>query len=156
MGTIQNGQCVFFNEFQTGAHRKSTRVKVKNLAFGVLLGAIPPFGRDPSTGDLYRAMGAIGYCSFDDVAEFLGAELGQKCVEMFEKKYLTPVDPKIVPPPDDGAGKQVEGEMLRTYSEKEKLTQEGVADLLDKVEATEPSRILDAHGGLMKKEPEGT
>lgn len=131
MADLKNGDCVFFQEFQTGAHRKSTRIKVKNLAFGVLLGAIPPFGKDPSPAQLYRCMGEIGYLSFDDVAEFLGAELGQKCVEAFEKKYYTPVNPQVVPPP---------------------LNQEGVADLLESVGEAEPSKLVDAHGGQLKKD----
>lgn len=137
---IKNGTCVFFKEFQTTAHpRKHSKLRFKYLGFGVLLGNVPPFGKGPTTGDLYRSLGAIGYISFDDVGEFLGAEMGAKCVEEFEKKY-TPkpptnadaaTDPAAVVPQgkiaevldqvqtDDGAGKQVEDEMLRTYEESE-------------------------------------
>ena len=135
---IQNGTCVFFKEFQTTAHpRKHSKFRMKNLAFGVLLGDVPVFGKGPTTGDLFRSLGAIGYISFDDVGEFLGAEMGAKCVEEFEKKYTIP--PKNLPVADDGTP--------LVEPSAPPLPQEKVAEILDEVAAEpEQSNIVDING----------
>lgn len=129
---IQNGTCVFFKEFQTTAHpKKHSKFRMKNLAFGVLLGDVPVFGKGPTTGDLYRSLGAIGYISFDDVGEFLGGEMGAKCVEEFEKKY-TPKPPTNADAATDPAAV---------------VPQEKVAEILDEVKTEEPkSNIVDING----------
>lgn len=84
---MKNGDVVFFKEARDGSGRKARTMKFKGHAFGVLLGHVPPFAKDPPPEHLLRLMGTIGFVSFDDVANFLGDEQAQKCVTMFEDKY---------------------------------------------------------------------
>jgi hypothetical protein len=84
---MKNGDVVFFKEAREGSGRKARTMKFKGHAFGVLLGHVPPFAKDPPPEHLLRLMGTIGFVSFDDVAAFLGDENAQKCVTMFEDKY---------------------------------------------------------------------
>lgn len=99
MQQLKPGSCVFFKDFQSAGHpKRSDKYRMKNLAFGVLLGVLPPFAKDPTQEQLYMAMGAIGYVSFDDVAEILGVESGQKLLAEYEKKYYAPK------PAEEGAG----------------------------------------------------
>ncbi len=84
---MKNGDVVFFKMAQDSSHpRKSKKIQFKGMGFGVFLGHVPPFQKDPPPEHLLRLMG---------VAEFLGDEMGAKCVQMFEDKYY---------------GKKIEGE----------------------------------------------
>lgn len=95
---IKNGDCVFFKDIRTSSRSKQSQAaRFKHFGWGVLLGAIPPFGRDPNIGDVIRALGSIGYVSFDDVGEFLGDEIGAELVKKFEEKYY--VQPTNETPP---------------------------------------------------------
>lgn len=78
--------------FFTKRAKRSSKKDGKSLItqghfFGVMLGQVPAFAKDPPPEHLVRLMGTIGYITFDDVAEFLGDEFGQKCVDMFTDKY---------------------------------------------------------------------
>lgn len=84
---MQNGDVVFFTEAKSSSARKALKVKFKGHAFGVLLGHVPPFQKDPPAEHLLRLMGQIGFVSFDDVGELLGNEEGAKLVALFEDKY---------------------------------------------------------------------
>lgn len=81
------GEVVFFQVAKTSSARKAPAVKFQGHGFGVLLGYVPPFQKDPPPEMLLRIMGNIGFLSFDDVGEFLGAEAGTEVVKKFEDKY---------------------------------------------------------------------
>ena len=84
---FKNGDVVFFKSAKKGSARKAPEGRFKGYGFGVLLGHVPPFQKDPPAAELLRLMGSIGFVSFDDVAEFLGNEFGAQCVTKFEDKY---------------------------------------------------------------------
>lgn len=84
---MQNGDVVFFTEAKDSSARKALKVRFKGHAFGVLLGHVPPFQKDPPAEHLLRLMGQIGFVSFDDVGELLGNEEGAKLVKLYEDKY---------------------------------------------------------------------
>jgi hypothetical protein len=129
MTKFQAGSIVFFKDIADTSRMKGrTGVRFKGHGFGVLLGEVPPFGKDPDQVALFRCLGGIGYLSFDDVGEFLGDEAGAKCVAAFEAKYF----PKTEEPK--------EGEELPTSEEQKSLNR--VTDAMEK----EPSRIMDIHG----------
>lgn len=86
---MQNGDVVFFKTAKKGSHRKAAEVSFKGMGFGVLLGHVPPFQKDPPAEHLLRLMGTIGFLTFDDVAAFLGDEAAGKCVAAFHDKYYS-------------------------------------------------------------------
>lgn len=84
---MKNGDVVFFKKAKRGSGRKMPEVQFKGYGFGVMLGHVPPFAKDPPPEHLLRLMGTIGFISFDDLAEILGDEAAQKAVLAFEDKY---------------------------------------------------------------------
>ena len=69
-------------------HRKTGDWVFKGAhGFGILLGTVPMFGKEPSPVDLLKLMGTVGFLSFDNVAEFLGDEQAEICVKKFEDKF---------------------------------------------------------------------
>lgn len=84
---MKNGDVVFFKRAKPQSRGKAQEVHFKGHAFGVLLGHVPPFQKDPPPEHLLRLMGTIGFLSFDDVGEFFGPEIGADAVKKFEDKY---------------------------------------------------------------------
>ncbi len=81
------GDLAYFKKAKKSSHIKQGEVAFKGLGFGVMLGILPPFGKEPTPQMCMKLMGTIGFVSFDDIAEFLGNESGEKCVKLFEDKY---------------------------------------------------------------------
>jgi hypothetical protein len=95
------GDTVFFKKAQTKSRKNSEGCEFKGMGFGIFLGHVPPFQKDPPIEHLMRIMGTAGFLTFDDVAEFLGNEQGSECVKKFEDKYYgKTVDVKIEPAED--------------------------------------------------------
>ena len=84
------GDVLFFKQARRSTKRSAETGTFKGFGFGVYLGHVPPFAKDPDQGILRRLMGSIGYVLFDDVGEFLGNEAGAECVKKFEAKYYSP------------------------------------------------------------------
>jgi hypothetical protein len=84
---MKSGEIVYFKTAKRDSKRKTPLAQFKGLGFGVFLGHLPPFAKEPQVDHLHRMMGAIGFLRFDDVAEFLGDEFGETCVKKFEDKY---------------------------------------------------------------------
>ncbi len=84
---MRNGDCVFFKEAKKTSRQNSPGVRFRGVGFGILLGHVPPFQKDPPAAELFRLMGTVGFMSFDDVGEFLGEEQAAACVKKFEEKY---------------------------------------------------------------------
>jgi hypothetical protein len=61
---MKNGDVVFFKVAKKGSHRKAQSVEFKGHGFGVLLGHVPPFQKDPPPEHLIRLMGTIGFPNF--------------------------------------------------------------------------------------------
>lgn len=97
---MKNGQVVYFKQVKLSTARKAPEFGFQGHGFGVFLGHVPPFQKEPPAEHLLRAMGAIGFVTFDDVAELLGSEQGQLCVKGFEKKYYGSL---AIPVPDASA-----------------------------------------------------
>jgi len=97
---MKNGDVVYFKKAKHSSKIKDkTEITFKGMGFGVLLGHVPPFQKDPPASHLLKLMGTIGFLTFDDVAEFLGDEMGSKCVKAFEDKYygkLIPASEAVV------------------------------------------------------------
>lgn len=107
---LKPGDVVFFKRAKRKSDRKEKEIAFQGHGFGVLLGYLPPFQKDPDPAMLIRLMGSIGFMSFDDVANFLGDEFGAKCVKMFEEKYygIPDVPPAEPSPILDASGNFVE------------------------------------------------
>lgn len=105
---LNPGDVVFFKIVKKSSrHNKFKEIAFKGHGFGVLLGIVPPFAQDPPESHLMRLMGAAGYLSFDDVADFFGNEIGAQAVTKFEDKYYGKVvEPEVgVDPGVPGADK---------------------------------------------------
>jgi hypothetical protein len=81
------GDCVFFKSIRLGTRRKDQEIQFKGHGFGIYLGAVPVFGKEPTPEQLFMGMGHIGFLTFDDVAEFLGDKAGEEVVNKFTAKY---------------------------------------------------------------------
>ncbi len=95
---LSPGDIAFFKRAKKTSHRKSPEIMFKGHAFGIILGIVPPFQKDPVESDLMRMIGTVGFLSFDDVAEFLGDVAGAECVKKFEDKYYGKVVAEPMPP----------------------------------------------------------
>jgi hypothetical protein len=92
---ISPGDVVYFKSCAREHGRRAKYIAFKGgTGFAVMLGIVPVNGSPPIEANLMMLMGSAGYMAFDDVANFLGDELGKKCVKMFEEKYYpkAPVD----------------------------------------------------------------
>lgn len=81
------GDVAFFKVARKGTKKTAPECKFNGHAFGVILGIVPPFEKEPPAEHLLRLMGSIGFISFDDIGEIFGAEAGKKCIAAFEAKY---------------------------------------------------------------------
>ena len=131
MRPIQNGDVIYFKDIKTGTRKNAIGARFKHFGWGLLLGAIPPFGKEPQLDDLIRSMGTIGYIAFDDVGEFLGDEMGAKALAAFEAKYYKTKPVEEVK----------EGETPATPE-----AQPGEGAVPVQVETTEPSRLVNING----------
>lgn len=84
---MKNGDVVFFKKAKKDSRRKTGEVQFKGHGFGILLGHVPPFAKDPPPNELFKMIGSVGFLTFDDVGEFFGNEVGAECVKKFEDKY---------------------------------------------------------------------
>ncbi len=86
--TIEPGDCVFFRDCRDSMSENPLRVRAKGLFFGILLGILPPLQKPPPAEYLVRAMGDLGYITFDDLAEFLGEANTAAIMERWKEKYV--------------------------------------------------------------------
>lgn len=94
---MKPGDLVFFKRARETGQRKSPEYEFKGYGFGIMLGALHPFQKDPPAAHILRMLGTVGFVSFDDVGELLGAEAGTKLVSLYEDKYYGKiVDPDAV------------------------------------------------------------
>lgn len=86
---MNNGDIVFIKEATRAPDKKETRVQFIGHGMCLLLGHLPPKIPMPPM-DYYRILlGGIGFLSFDEVAEFLGKEAMDTCLNAFQKKYFS-------------------------------------------------------------------
>jgi hypothetical protein len=90
---FKSADVVYFKQAMNSSRRKSSGCTFKGYGFGMFLGQVPPFGKDPSAKQFLQMIGACGFLSFDDVADFLGDEMASKCVQAYEKKYYGGEEP---------------------------------------------------------------
>jgi len=136
-GPIIPGNLVYFKEIQTSSRPKNAvKAKFKGCGYGILLGYIPPFGKDRDLLGLISDLGAIGYVSFDDIAEFVSPEIGAEILKKFEEKYLKQAE--VPPAPENPIGEAK------------------VAAILDSVGMSdrEGPRIVDRAGNPIAKDDE--
>jgi hypothetical protein len=93
----------YFKTAKNGSHRKANSATFKGHGFGMFLGHVPPFGKDPTPQELIMLVGSCGWLTFDDVAEFLGDEAGKHCVAAYEAKYYGKQEPAV----NDDEGKKI-------------------------------------------------
>lgn len=84
---MKSGDIVFFKKAKRDSRRSSPETTFEGYCFGVLLGHVPPFHKDPNQAHAMQLMGTAGFVSFDDIIEFLGEELGNEVLKRFEDKY---------------------------------------------------------------------
>lgn len=95
MMEIRNGDCVFFKTAKKSSKRKAAEIKFKGHGFGIFLGHVPEFQKDPPAEHLFRLMGTVGFLTFDNVGEFLGPAMAEVCIKKFEEKYWAPEKPLV-------------------------------------------------------------
>lgn len=81
------GDVVYFKTAKKSSARKSPIGTFEGHGFGVFLGHVANFQKDPTVDLVSRIMGASGYLSFDDIIEFLGQEKSVEVIRQFEDKY---------------------------------------------------------------------
>jgi hypothetical protein len=81
------GNVVYFKEAAKGVAKSALRAKAQGHFFGILLGYVPPFQKEPPVSHMLRIMGEAGFLSFDDVGEILGDKVAAEVVRKFELKY---------------------------------------------------------------------
>lgn len=81
------GDIVYFKKARKSTKRSALEGTFKGNAVGVLLGEIPPFGQDVRVEHVLPLLGRLGFLTFDDVGEFLGAEAGTEVLKKYEAKY---------------------------------------------------------------------
>lgn len=84
---LKIGDAVFFKRAKESSDLDAKFIEFSGHGFGVFLGAMPLELRDPTPQVLVQIMGSIGFCSFDDVMEFIGEEQGHIVLKKFEEKY---------------------------------------------------------------------
>lgn len=84
---FRSGDIVYFKEGKKGSSRKAHGARFKGHGIGVFLGHVGPFEKEPSADEAIKLIGACGYLSFDDVADFLGDEQAHICVKKYEERY---------------------------------------------------------------------
>ena len=103
------GELVFFHKAQNSSGRKAQAVILNGIGFGILLGEVPPLhqGKDPPPEYIFRALGSIGFASFDDLAELAGLDekTMQEVLAKWNAKYypkdlktIEEAKPKLVSP----------------------------------------------------------
>lgn len=81
------GDLVFYKKAQKSSKKNSPGVQFGGMGFGMAMGEVPPFHKDPPKDQLVRIMGTCGFVSFDDVGEFLGDEKAAELIKKYEDKY---------------------------------------------------------------------
>ncbi len=100
-GTLTNGMLVFFGTCKKSAHRKAMKFSFKGHAFGIMLGVVPLFGKEPDRKAVVARLAGVGFVLLDDVADFLGDEAVATFTDKFHEKYdeKQPTEPEIETPP---------------------------------------------------------
>lgn len=107
---MNRGEIVFFKKAKASSHRTSPEFTYKGHGYGILLGNVIPFQKDPTTLEMIRTLGTTGFFSLNDIEDFLGTAARDTMVEKFTEKYYgkkivmesstqqeLPLD---IPPPD--------------------------------------------------------
>ncbi len=116
------GDIAFFRKAKRDCGRKTPEGTFKGHGFGLFLGHVPPFAKEPPKVFIHRTLGTLGFLSFDDVTEFISEEAAAECVKKFEDKYYGPV--------------------VRTEAEAQKLLDTAATDLV----VPEEKKILGLDG----------
>lgn len=99
---MKNGDIIYFKEAKVSTALKAPIAQFKGHAFGILLGYVPPFQKDPTAGMAIRLLGEVGFISFDDIIELAGKQTCELLQKKFIEKYygkLAQAEP-VLPPPD--------------------------------------------------------
>lgn len=80
------GDVVFFKHCTRTNRPTKDSWAFKGSGFGIFFGALPPLSTEPTESDVISCMAAIGFVSFDDVAEHLGEEIFTDLVVKMEAK----------------------------------------------------------------------
>lgn len=99
-GLITNGMVVYFDEVKRAPHRKALKLKFRGHGFGIMLGVVPEFKKEPTRDQVVALLASVGFVLLDDVADFLGDEVAATFTEKFYVKYETtkPEESAIVEP----------------------------------------------------------
>jgi hypothetical protein len=119
---FRSADIVYFKTAKNGSHRKANGCTFKGHGFGMFLGHVPIFGKDPSPHDLLKLIGACGFLTFDDVADFLGDDLARKCVAEYEKKYYGNQEPEVIDAEEESILVDKAGKPFVKHQEKIKPT----------------------------------
>lgn len=88
--TLKPGQIVFFPVCKKTTKPAAQPAVFKGHGFGVFLGVVPHGIMEPTRQMMTPLMAAIGWISFDDVAEFLGEEQLKELITKFKERHEAP------------------------------------------------------------------
>ncbi len=85
----REGAIVYFSRMKTSTHPSAGIFKDKKGGhfFGVLLGHITDHTLGVTRNLVTVKLGSIGFIAFDEITEFLGAEVTAELIKKFEHKY---------------------------------------------------------------------
>jgi hypothetical protein len=84
---LKPGDAVFFKRAKESSDSDAKFIEFQGHGYGVFLGQLPLHLKDPTPGILFQMMGAIGFCMFDDIVEFIGEDQAKIVLKKFEEKY---------------------------------------------------------------------
>lgn len=94
---IKYGDIAFFKRAKRSIDPKSNEIEFKGHGFGVFLGAIPHFAKEPTEQDVLTLMGMCGFISFDDIGRYMGAEMLLELMKKIEEKNKLIEEPTTAP-----------------------------------------------------------
>lgn len=82
---IQPGQIAFFKNCSVKTYG-TPDLGFKGHGFGIFLGVVPPFGKEPTEEQIMIFLGQIGFISYDQLARVMGAEMVVDLMKKIDEK----------------------------------------------------------------------
>lgn len=84
---MKPGVVVYFKTFKASTRKRSPEMKFQGYGYGILLGMVPPFVKDPDTIFVLDSLAKAGYVRLDHVQEVIGVEAAQVLCDGIQAKY---------------------------------------------------------------------
>jgi hypothetical protein len=85
---IKPGDIGFFKNCKRTTKHTSPELGFKGYGFGLFLGVVPAFGREPTVDEIMALLSKVGFISFDDIGRLMGAENLLEILKKIEEVQL--------------------------------------------------------------------